>query len=118
VPVSKRKSAGRKQADPARGDAQNVSVREQQDVAVEGVPSRDHTRSTLAPTCSGISPPGHPSRKISQAGVTSWMSWGVFPSYSAVVPFRQIRIDNHILAEARQLAGLSRPLHWAAKRKP
>jgi hypothetical protein len=40
-----------------------------------------------------------------------------FPVFAAV-QFGRVRIDNHILAEARQFAGLSRSLHRAAKSQP
>ena len=36
----------------------------------------------------------------------------------AVIPLRQVRVDDHVLAEACQFAGLLRALHWTAERKP
>ena len=50
--------------------------------AVSPVVARDRaiTRSTRAPTCSGASPPGHPSRKFSQPGAASLICLGVSPS--------------------------------------
>ena len=75
-------SGTRRQPDPARHQyAQHVSVREQGDVALHGARPSDHSINP-PPTCSGISPPGHPSRKISQPGTSSWICLGVRPSYS------------------------------------
>jgi len=62
---------GGRQPDPPRSEhAQDVTVRKQRDVAF-GCARRAMTRSTGAPTCSGASPPGHPSRNISQPGALS-----------------------------------------------
>ena len=44
--------------------------------------ARAITRSTRAPTCSGASPPGQPSRKISQSGAAARICLAVRPSYA------------------------------------
>ena len=75
-------AAGR-QPDPARHqDAQHVAVREQRDVAIrQRGPARSRDRHGRQ-LCSGVSPPGHPSRKTSQPGRDWWICAVVTPSYS------------------------------------
>ena len=88
--------------------------------AVSPSTARDRaiTRSTRAPTCSGASPPGHPSRKINQPGATLLDLLGRQSLVFAVVPLDQVGVDDGLIAQARQFAGLSCPLHRAAENKP
>ena len=52
------------------------------------------TRSTRAPTCSGVSPPGHPSRKISQPGAPLVDLLGCQSLVLAVIPLDQVGVDD------------------------
>jgi hypothetical protein len=73
--------AGRGQANPTRCQyAQHVAVRKQCYVAFGRTHSGDHAVRPCAHLLRA-SPPGHPSRKISQPGAVSWICLGVSPSY-------------------------------------
>ena len=77
--AGRRPAAGRSSAPPARerrGRARTARRRRRSSR------TRAMTRSTRAPICSGVSPPGQPSRKISQPGRFSSICCGVSPSYS------------------------------------
>ena len=75
-------AGARRQPQPARHQhPQHVAVGEQRDVALDAARARAITRSTRAPTSAGVSPPGQPSRKMSQPGAVAWICAGVRPSY-------------------------------------
>ena len=73
--------AARGQPEPARREhAQHVSVREERDVTLGRARPGNHPIGPRADLLR-VSPPGHPSRKISQPGACSWICLGVSPSY-------------------------------------
>src|SRR3974390_3132142 len=111
-------AATRGEPDPARREhAQHVSVCEQQDIAVAGARTRDYPIDPCANLLGGFATRAavsedQPTRRdlMDLLGRQSFVC--------AVVPFHQIRVDDHILTETRQFAGLSRPLHRAAESEP
>ena len=79
--------------------------------------ARAITRSTRALTSSGVSPPGHPSRKITPSGsAVVDLFWGQ-AFVLAVIPLGEIGVDHGFIAELGQRAGFARPLHRAAEDK-
>ena len=79
--------------------------------------TRAITRSTRSPTCSGASPPGHPSLKINQPGAISSICLGVSPSYLPVIPLYKVAVDYRPVAETCEVTGLPCPLHRADQNK-
>ena len=111
-------AATRGQPDPARREhAQHVSVREQQNVAVEGASARDNPIDPCAnllgrfATRAAVSEDQPARRYLVDL-------FGGLALVLAVIPLGQVRVDHHILAETRQFARLARPLHRAAEREP
>ena len=102
---------------PRRENAQNVSVREQHDIAVDGARPDDHS----------VDPCSHLLRPLSSRASVSkdepaWRDvMNLLRRQSlvvAIVPLDQISVDDRHITEACQFAGLSRASHWAAKSEP
>src|SRR5262245_25388374 len=108
-------AASRGQSDPTRYEhAQHMSMREQNDVAVDRARAGYH--------------PVHPRpdllwRLAARASIReNQPARGDLVDLLrrqslvlAIVPFDQVGVDDSLIAEARQLAGLSRPPHRAAE---
>src|SRR5271165_380622 len=111
-------AATRGQPDPPRRkDAQNVSVREQDNIAVDGARPGDHPvdpRSHLLRRLSRRAsvPEDNPARR-DLTDLLRRLSLVV-----AIVPLDQISLGDRGITEACQFAGLSRAQHRAAKSEP
>src|SRR6516225_11135279 len=91
-------------------------MREQQDVAIEGAGSRDNSidpgAHLLGRLATGTSvAEDQPARR----DLVNFL--GRFSLVFAVVPLRQVRVDDHVLAKTRQFARFLCPLQWTAESK-
>src|SRR5208337_1359647 len=101
---------------PRRENAQNVSVREKHDVAVNGARpgyySIDPCSHLVRRLSRGASVPEDEPARRDLVDLLRRQSFVV-----AIVPLDQISVDDRGIAEARQFASLSGASHWAAKRE-
>src|SRR5262249_43135628 len=109
-------TAGR-QADPARYEhAQHVSMRKQRYVAIDRARPGDHpvdaATNLLWCLAAWASVPEEEPPRPHFLDLL-----GRQPLVVAVVPLHEVGVDDRLVAQACQLAGLSRPLHRTAENK-